>query len=1121
MTPVIIRSLLLGMLCTCLCSWTVDGQTLFPVKKDQRWGLIDARGHMQVSPKYDAIGDFERFGYATMQQQGRVGLLNRRGKEIIPARYQDLRVIDSLLVAVLDHEEWQVRNLAGKVILQPGYEHLEVWQGPYLGYSRNQKWGVITKEGKEILPPNYDQIMYAATDSCFYLYEGEQMGIASLTGSVLLSPGPDRIKRLLGRGYLIKEKNRWGLLDANGQIILPAEYLTYDQVSPYYLKMYRLNQVSVYSWLCGQVIASDRFQDIIPLSPRYLITRENDQVGLIDWCGQRVLTSQYQEIQGFTEASFRVRTSKGDWQIVGRGDVVLSSTSYQYIAPPKGPAALVRQADGYGLINVHGEEIVPAVYQQLVWDGQKVRAFRQKSAEEGATGEVIYVDASGQPLGEQRLQQHFTVKVAGVETGPAANPNGARPGSQWVAGAYEWFYQSGEDRWGMRHIATGEIQLSPAFKQVKPIPETGLTLVSLPGKTPMEFERTSFRFDQVFGLVNHELGALVTDLQFLDIRFADFSEGNPLARCLFTDGTSGLINRSGRVVSRGYTYIGPFRNGRARASQNGALTASMEATDGLMDLRNFLDEVLAPSVMTDYTQYDRIFQRTAEVICADCSWGYLNEQGGWAIKPTFSFVQDMVNEVGIVRKEQKWGAVHANGRSLIPCEYDQLHFLENTDNQILRVYVEKPKYGLIDTFGQLAIRATYDNIGALSESRLAVMHNGLWGFTNLEGQEIISCRFDEVQPFSEGLAAVRLDNQWGFVDRMGQVVIDFQYKAVGAFADGVAWVQTDNGVGYIDSGGLEQIASSYEKASDFYRGVARVRVDGSWGLIDRNGQFLVHPKFNAIQPFHPEAAVAIVRYGRLGEKYGLIRLDGTMLTRTPYHLIEPFSEGLAVVKDKDKYGYIDLAGNMVIPARYSQAEPFSEGRAAVYLNGDCGYIDREGNKRSEFTFSRCNPFADGRAVVYRGLKRAGLLDTNGELVLTPSVDRMLTFSEGRGLVRDGQYRFYFITEQADIHHGFYEKASEFAHGVAVVRLNNKWGVINRKGIALIPPKYSQISSFDDGYARVRVEGFSGLTTARGERIVSPDFEFISYAGEGVFRVEQGDKVGYFDEEGTWIWDLED
>jgi hypothetical protein len=227
------------------------------------------------------------------------------------------------------------------------------------------------------------------------------------------------------------------------------------------------------------------------------------------------------------------------------------------------------------------------------------------------------------------------------------------------------------------------------------------------------------------------------------------------------------------------------------------------------------------------------------------------------------------------------------------------------------------------------------------------------------------------------------------------------------------------------------------------------------------------------------------------------------------------------VKDKEKYGYIDLTGRLVIPSRYSQAEPFSEGRAAVYLNGDCGYIDRRGDKRSVFTFSRCNPFEDGRAVVYRGLKRAGLLDANGELVLTPSVDRMLTFSEGRGLVRDGQYRFYFITEQADIHHGFYEKASEFSHGVAVVRLNNKWGVINRKGIALIPPKYSQISSFNDGYARVRVEGFSGLTNARGERIVSPDFEFISYAGDGVFRVEQGDKVGYFDEEGTWIWDLDE
>ncbi|MCB0663137.1 MAG: WG repeat-containing protein, partial [Saprospiraceae bacterium] len=84
-----------------------------------------------------------------------------------------------------------------------------------------------------------------------------------------------------------------------------------------------------------------------------------------------------------------------------------------------------------------------------------------------------------------------------------------------------------------------------------------------------------------------------------------------------------------------------------------------------------------------------------------------------------------------------------------------------------------------------------------------------------------------------------------------------------------------------------------------------------------------------------------------------------------------------------------------------------------------------------------------------------------------------------------------------------------------------WGIINQKGIEIAPPKYDKIGQFENGFAKVRIKGFNGLTNTQGETIVQPDYEYISYAGEGLFRVEQGDKVGYFDSEGNWVWNLTD
>ena len=198
---------------------------------------------------------------------------------------------------------------------------------------------------------------------------------------------------------------------------------------------------------------------------------------------------------------------------------------------------------------------------------------------------------------------------------------------------------------------------------------------------------------------------------------------------------------------------------------------------------------------------------------------------------------------------------------------------------------------------------------------------------------------------------------------------------------------------------------------------------------------------------------------------------------------------------------------------------FSEGLAAVQKDGACGYINKQGQEVIPFGFSKCLDFDDGRAVVYKGIRKAGLIDQNGSFIFEPSLNRLLKFKEGRGLMRDDKYRFYYITEQTGLYNGFYQKASEFKHGVAVVQIDNKWGIINQKGIEIIPPKYDKIESFKDGYAKVRIKGFSGLTNLKGEQIVQPDYEFISYAGEGLFRVEQGDKVGYFDIEGKWVWDL--
>ncbi|NRA50905.1 MAG: WG repeat-containing protein, partial [Phaeodactylibacter sp.] len=99
----------------------LPGQRYFPIKKNNKWGLINASGELIQDPVYDAIGEFKQYGYAVMQYEGKVGLLGSNGRRILQPAYEDIKVLDSTLIAVMDGEAWMVVNLFGKIILDKGY----------------------------------------------------------------------------------------------------------------------------------------------------------------------------------------------------------------------------------------------------------------------------------------------------------------------------------------------------------------------------------------------------------------------------------------------------------------------------------------------------------------------------------------------------------------------------------------------------------------------------------------------------------------------------------------------------------------------------------------------------------------------------------------------------------------------------------------------------------------------------------------------------------------------------------------------------------------------------------------------------------------------------------------
>lgn len=80
----------------------------------------------------------------------------------------------------------------------------------------------------------------------------------------------------------------------------------------------------------------------------------------------------------------------------------------------------------------------------------------------------------------------------------------------------------------------------------------------------------------------------------------------------------------------------------------------------------------------------------------------------------------------------------------------------------------------------------------------------------------------------------------------------------------------------------------------------------------------------------------------------------------------------------------------------------------------------------------------------------------------------------------------------------YEAAQPFRDGLAAVRINGRWGYIDRGGKLVIQPSWTKAAPFYGGYAEVHVNDVAGVIDRRGRIVVRPQFKRIVPLAKGVF-----------------------
>lgn len=127
------------------------------------------------------------------------------------------------------------------------------------------------------------------------------------------------------------------------------------------------------------------------------------------------------------------------------------------------------------------------------------------------------------------------------------------------------------------------------------------------------------------------------------------------------------------------------------------------------------------------------------------------------------------NESGDLRSVKSlYGLFNVDGREIIPCNYDQLIFLN--DNLIV---LEKDNLqALFNYKGEALTDFIYTVFGDFHDGLAKARKGNKYGFINEVGKIIIPIKYDYCNEFNNGLSIVTLNKKWLAINKNGKVIIE-------------------------------------------------------------------------------------------------------------------------------------------------------------------------------------------------------------------------------------------------------------------------------------------------------------------------------------------------------------
>lgn len=987
---------------------------------------------------------------------------------------------------------------------------------------KDDKIGIISESLSYLIPPEYDEIQIR--DNFWQVEKDDLVGRLRLDGSEYIPVAYKRIEEIPGNRFIVTMPNgKKQMIDSNLQVIIPEAHNIFPNRG--YIVVYDRGSAALYSNSGSPIVNKNRHYNYIDIitntaGQEFIHVQKNGRDGLLDIAGNQLVSPLYSSMFFISENYLATGTlsseSNNGTVIVDINDRVIMPASanvvdylgndcfvtyrnglygigrpdnhnlvspyYDDIRRIRANYYKVRKGPYYGTIDSEGNVVIEPLFKEIYsreWPLLLLKTFSSVEIDTLGHTESLFgvAGAQGDILTDTLYRlNRFVIENSinqfrlGVDSGMFVvdyRDDGSLINKAFYRDVQSLnitqFYMVRENWW--RRNPTNENNLwglfTPYYQelidysfmalQFNFMNDTNLTVTHNWRQRPRGITYNGKGMRDIYGLVDEQSGRELLSCAYYIIDTTDFDYG-PLARCVSTMGKHRLITTSGQPLRGRYTYVDDFTEAYTRVASGGRWVCETPHPYS----------ITIPDSMT-YSHYP----------CLECTsdgnemqivggkWGLIDQNGNVIIEPKLDFIQKYFAGRLIVANGGRWGMITPEMDTLIPFQYREIRFLEDSKTQ------------------------------RWTATHFAVRTGDGWGVMDSTGTIIIEPGYSEIVYFENKnghFFGARKGNHWGLLNEEAQVLIPFRY-------DYVDYIHPDypeffrsgwnhSRYGYLDSSATFHAINKFRYAEDFHRGFARVMDDDlKWRFIDASYNYISDEQFDDSRDFSDGMAAV-----KIGDSWGFVNTNGEVVIKPQFHEVGDFNDGIAPAYLRVKRhfltnrthlraGYINKQGEWVVKPRFRETQEFQHGCGIARQQRYYFMFDTEGKKllgSSFFLFTRFReitpPCNNGFVRGITTKRFAGLYSTTGETIIKPN-----TFNE----------------------------IGEFTAGLASAKQGGKYGLINLQGEIVVPPQYRSIEPFSEGLAAFRDRSEWGYLDTTGKVVIQPAFRNATAFREGMAYVQNG------------------